>query len=202
MSRPDKRNRLRIIAGRWRSRRLAFADTPGLRPTPDRVRETLFNWLQPVIAGARCLDLFAGSGALGFEAASRGAAEVVLVERDRAAVQCLRTQVANLDARGVQVVWADALSYLQQPGRPFDVVFLDPPYGSELLGPCCERLEAGGWLSMPAHIYLETRIGQNLPPLPPSWRRVRSQRAGQVNYHLAVRDAHRGPSVAIGAGQG
>ncbi|HQU16210.1 MAG: 16S rRNA (guanine(966)-N(2))-methyltransferase RsmD [Chromatiales bacterium 21-64-14] len=187
---PAARNRLRIIGGRWRGRPVPFPPVPGLRPTPDRVRETLFNWLQPVIAGARCLDLFAGSGALGLEAASRGAAEVVLVERETRVVEGLQDLVRRLDAPEVQVVRADALAWLANPVRAFDVVFLDPPFAeSELLADCARRLEDGGWLAPGAYLYLEAGGRAGLPPLPAAWRLVRSKRAGRVGYHLAVRDA-------------
>src|SRR5512134_933490 len=121
-------NQLRIIGGRWRSRRLRFPPLPGLRPTPDRVRETLFNWLTPVIAGARCLDLFAGSGALGIEALSRGAAAVTFVERHPQAVRGLRANLAQLRAEGARVEQADALLWLRQAPQPFTVVFLNPPF--------------------------------------------------------------------------
>ncbi len=178
---------LRIIGGRWRGRRLAIAAVPGLRPTTDRVRETLFNWLMPVVAGAHCLDLFAGSGALGLEAASRGAAEVVLVERAKAAVEQLRRHLQTLQADTVRVVQADALAFLAGPPRPFDIVFLDPPFRRGLLAPCIERLEQGGWLADEARIYIEAE--RELPPeaLPANWELLRSKGAGQVGYHLAAR---------------
>lgn len=182
------RNQLRIIGGRWRSRRLAFPDVPGLRPTPDRVRETVFNWLQPVIEGARCLDLFAGSGALGFEAASRGAGEVVLVDRDHKVVERLRENARLLGATGVQVVQADALRYLnEKPVQPFDIVFLDPPFGHNVLAPVCRTLEANGWLRDQARIYMEAEKTLDIPDIPANWRIVRSKTAGQVGYHLALR---------------
>ncbi len=182
------RNQLRIIGGRWRSRRLAFPDVPGLRPTPDRVRETVFNWLQPVIEGARCLDLFAGSGALGFEAASRGAGEVVLVDRDHKVVERLRENARLLGATGVQVVQADALRYLnEKPVQPFDIVFLDPPFGHNVLAPVCRTLEANGWLRDQARIYMEAEKTLDIPDIPANWRIVRSKAAGQVGYHLALR---------------
>jgi 16S rRNA (guanine966-N2)-methyltransferase len=186
------RNELRIVGGLWRGRRLAFPEAAGLRPTPDRVRETLFNWLQPVICGARCLDLYAGSGALGLEAASRGAAEVVLVEHSRAVAERLREHAASLGAQGVQVVEADALAYLQGPVRPFDVVFLDPPFGHNLLAPSCRLLDERGWVRAGSHVYLEHAVGEPLPQLPLSWQLARSKAAGQVAYHLALRTAGAG----------
>lgn len=182
--------RLRIIGGQWRGRRITFPDAPGVRPTPDRVRETVFNWLQPVIAGARCLDLFAGSGALGFEALSRGAAQVVLVDADSRVAAHLREQGAVLQAEGLEVVAAEALQYLDVPAPArFDIVFLDPPFGGGLLGPCCRILEAGGWLAAGARIYLEAEGSLQQLPLPDTWSLVRSKQAGQVGYHLAVRQS-------------
>ena len=179
---------LRIIGGTWRSRRLTFPGREGLRPTPDRVRETLFNWLQPWLPGATCLDLFAGSGALGLESLSRGAGQVVLVEQDLAAVSALRANLALLEARGAEVVQADARVFLQGPARQFDIVFLDPPYASGLLAECCTRLATGGWLRPQGLIYLEA-AGDRALPLPAGWTLLRSKRAGQVGYHLARNDA-------------
>ncbi len=187
MTRGAAHNRLRIIGGRWRGRKLSFPPVPGLRPTPDRVRETLFNWLQPVIVGARCLDLFAGSGALGFEAASRGAAEVTLVDRDARITRVLAGHVRRLEAEHVQVVHADVRQWLNGPSRVYDVVFLDPPYDQGLLSPCCRLLEEQGWLGASAQIYLEAKRGLGLPRLPPAWSVIRSKQAGQVGYHLALR---------------
>jgi 16S rRNA (guanine966-N2)-methyltransferase len=179
---------LRIIGGTWRSRRLTFPGRAGLRPTPDRVRETLFNWLQPWLPGATCLDLFAGSGALGFECLSRGAGQVVLVEQDSVAVSALRANLALLEARGAEVLQADARVFLQGLVRQFDIVFLDPPYGSGLLAECCTQLAVGGWVKGGGLIYLEAAGDQALP-LPAAWTLLRSKRAGQVGYHLARNDA-------------
>ena len=178
------RNTVRIIAGEWRSRRLEFPERGTLRPTPDRVRETVFNWLAPYLPGAHCLDLFAGSGAFGFEALSRGAARAALVERDAAAAAALRANGARLAATGAEIVEADALSYLAGTAEPFDIVFLDPPYASGLLAPCLARLAAGGWLGRDARVYIEAREGE-MPPLPAGWQLARSKTAGQVGYHLA-----------------
>lgn len=179
------RNRLRIIGGEWRGRRLAFPPLAGLRPTPDRVRETLFNWLRDVVPGARCLDLYAGSGALGLEALSRGAAAAVLVDREPEAVAQLRAHVATLDARGAEVVQADACDYLRRPpARPYDVVFLDPPFHDPALERCLAALAAPGWLAPLAWIYVEAARTTPLPALPAGWELVRSKQAGQVGYHL------------------
>ena len=178
--------RLRIVGGRFRGRRLPIPDQPGLRPTPDRVRETLFNWLGPLLPGARCLDLFAGSGALGLEAASRGAGEVVLVERCDPVVRQLRANVLTLGADAVQVVRADALDWLTGEPNPFHLVFLDPPFADGLLGPACERLAQPGWLAPSARIYLESDSRTGFPPLPVGWELVRDRTAGQVRFGLAL----------------
>jgi 16S rRNA (guanine966-N2)-methyltransferase len=176
-------NKLRIIAGRWRGVPISFPPIPELRPTPDRVRETLFNWLQPTIVGARCLDLFAGSGALGFEALSRGAREVVCVDRDREVVRHLQATAQRLRAEGFESIAAEAVEFLARPAQPFDIVFLDPPYASNALREVPSRL-AQGWLAPGAFIYLEAPAAAGLPALPSGWAVHRSKSAGQVGYHL------------------
>ena len=178
------RGEVRIIGGAWRSRRIAFPASDGLRPTPDRVRETVFNWLAPYLPGASCLDLFAGSGAFGFEALSRGAARAVLVDKHIEAVTALRYNREQLRAEHADIVHADALEFLRGPAGAFDIVFIDPPYASGLLGPCVELLDTRGWLKPGAFIYLEAPQGEALP-LPPGWQPVRGKTAGQVGYHLA-----------------
>jgi 16S rRNA (guanine966-N2)-methyltransferase len=178
--------KIRIISGQWRRRLLRVAPVDGLRPTPDRVRETLFNWLMGSIEGARCLDLYAGTGALGFEAASRGAAKVVLVEKDARAVAGMAAAASELGAEQVEVVHADVRRWLQGAATPFDIVFLDPPYGSEDLGGLCARLQENGWLAPAALVYLETRASPHSPELPDGWHYLRRQKAGQVRYHLAA----------------
>lgn len=176
---------VRIIGGRWRSRRLVVPALPGLRPTPDRVRETLFNWLAPRIAGAWCLDLFAGTGALGFEALSRGAAGALLVERDHAAAAALREQARLLGAEQAEVVLADAREFLSRPPpRAFDVVFLDPPYQSGLVPPCLGSLSQA-WLRPGVRVYVET-AADAVPTLPSGLHWLKHGRAGQVGYHLAA----------------
>jgi 16S rRNA (guanine966-N2)-methyltransferase len=182
---PAPPGHIRIIGGRWRSRRLAVTTSAGLRPTPDRVRETLFNWLAPYITGARCLDLFAGTGALCLEALSRGAAHVVMVERSPAALHELRANAERLDAAGAEVVAADALDYLREPARPFDVVFLDPPFAvaEEMIRACGERLTFG-WLRPGALVYVEAPRAMRAPPVPADWVRKKQGAAGQVNYQL------------------
>jgi 16S rRNA (guanine966-N2)-methyltransferase len=176
-------NRLRIIGGRWRGVPITFPARAELRPTPDRVRETIFNWLQPVIAGARCLDLYAGSGALGFEALSRGACHAVLVDRDPLIVRHLQETATKLATEHVECIASDAMRFLAQPPTPFDVVFLDPPYASGTLKDVCARLSEG-WLQQSAFVYLEAPADAGLPILPSGWTLHRSKTAGQVGYHL------------------
>lgn len=154
-----KNNWLRIIGGEWRSRKLKFADVPGLRPTPDRVRETLFNWLQWRVPGARCLDLFAGSGALGLEALSRGAQEVVMVEKHPAAVKALRDNLVLLGARNAMLVQDDALRYLEREQMRFDLIFLDPPFRQNMLEPVLEKLSARVLLKQGGMVYVEQEKG-------------------------------------------
>jgi len=180
-------NELRIIGGKWRGRRVRFAARPGIRPTPDRVRETLFNWLAPVVEGSRCLDLFAGSGALGLEALSRGAAATTFVESDRMSTECLRETIATLGAERAVIVQNDALRWLDGPPERFDLAFLDPPFESGLLAEAFRKLDAGGWLSPGARVYLETPASTGPPPLPAGWTLHRSGKAGAVGYHLALK---------------
>ncbi|MES9992104.1 MAG: 16S rRNA (guanine(966)-N(2))-methyltransferase RsmD [Candidatus Thiodiazotropha sp.] len=175
---------VRIIGGIHRGRRLNFPELPGLRPTGDRIRETLFNWLQPYIEGSRCLDLFAGSGALGLEAASRGAAHVVMLDSALAVVRQLAENKRQLGLDQVQVVRADALQWLEHDASPFDIVFLDPPFVDNLLQPLCQRLSMG-WLADGAHVYLEDAVQRNMPTLPEGWEMQKQKTAGQVHYGLA-----------------
>ena len=188
--------RVRIIGGRWRGTRLPVPDVPGLRPTPDRVRETVFNWLQPVVPGARVLDLFAGSGAFGLESLSRGAAQALLVERDRAACEALRATVAKLDAAGeATVIEADALTLLRAPlhGR-FDIVFVDPPFQADAWDAVLATLPA--WLADDAMLYLEAP--EDRPwTLPAGWRPHREGRTRETAYGLFRRVV---PQVAAAPG--
>ena len=174
---------MRIIGGAWRRRLLEFPAADGLRPTPDRVRETVFNWLAPFLPGAICLDLFAGSGAFGFEALSRGAARAVLVENNATAVAALRANAEKLGATAAEIVQADALIFLEGSVEPFDVIFLDPPYASSLLAASLREVAARGWLKPGGFVYLEARAGE-APELPAGWEAIRSKTAGQVSYHL------------------
>jgi 16S rRNA (guanine966-N2)-methyltransferase len=175
--------RIRIIGGQLRNSRLDVPDLPGLRPTAERVRETLFNWLSPVIAGARCLDLCAGTGALGIEALSRGAASVQFVEREPRAAQALRDNLARLKVPGGQVAGVDALAYLQGAAQPYELVFLDPPFAQDLWAAMAQRLEQGGWLTSSAWIYVESPRSV-APVLPVSWNAHREGVAGEVRYAL------------------
>ncbi len=178
-------SQLRIIGGRWRGRKLAFTPVDGLRPTPDRVRETLFNWLAADVPGARCLDLFAGSGALGLEALSREAASVTLVDASRAVAAQLRQHLDTLGATAAEVVHQPAETWLQSaPSRRYDLVFLDPPFGQGLAQLCIDRLEAAGRLRDDARIYVETGIDEPPPRTPPHWQLHRDKHAGQVCYRL------------------
>ncbi|MBV9575499.1 MAG: 16S rRNA (guanine(966)-N(2))-methyltransferase RsmD [Gammaproteobacteria bacterium] len=180
---------VRIIAGKWRGRRLKVPAIKGLRPTPDRVRETLFNWLQPLLEGAYCLDLFAGSGVLGFEALSRGAAFVEMIDESDTAINLLQTACKMLVAEKDSCIYrAKAPEGLRPLHHPFDIVFLDPPYSANLLLPCAHYLEEQHYLAKTAYIYLEAqqRIEDN--ELPANWKIIKNQKAGQVFYHLAYRE--------------
>jgi 16S rRNA (guanine966-N2)-methyltransferase len=186
MSFSKTRNRLRIIGGEWRSRVVVFADAPDLRPTPDRVRETLFNWLQPRLVGAECLDLFAGSGVLGFEALSRGAAAVTALELDPNAVAAIRDNIKTLQTDKLRLVPQNALDWLRTNAQEqrFDVVFLDPPFAENLYGECCRLLAEQRWLAPGALLYLESGAKLDELQLPEGWELVRHKRAGAVHYGL------------------
>lgn len=176
--------KVRIIGGLWRGRKLPVPAEPGLRPTPDRVRETLFNWLAPTIEGARCLDLFAGTGANCFEALSRGAAQAVMVERAAHVAAQLRRNVETLHARGADVIQGDAVEFLRRPAQPFDIVFLDPPFASDLIARCAALVAERGWIMPGGLIYVEAPRGRDPLPVPAAWQTLKSKQAGQVGYHL------------------
>ncbi len=184
---------VRIIGGNWRGRRIELVDAVELRPTPDRVRETLFNWLMAVVPGARCLDLYAGTGALGLEALSRGAAESWFVERDPRAAAALEATLLRFGGQAAgqpmgkgRVLAADAKRWLKTPPlAAFDVVFLDPPYAANNLADLCTLL-ARGWLAARAWVYLETSRSQSFPVLPEGWQWHRESQAGDVRYALAT----------------
>lgn len=180
---------LRIIGGQWRSRRFAFPEGPGLRPTPDRVRETLFNWLAPYVEGARVLECFAGSGAVLLEALSRGAREGLALDLNPASVAALRGHLATLGCTSAQVLQQDALRYLAEQGATlFNLVFLDPPFHQNLLQPACEQLENRGWLAPHAWIYTESESAPSSLGLPGNWRLHREKHTGQVHYALWQRE--------------
>ncbi|MBW7925187.1 MAG: 16S rRNA (guanine(966)-N(2))-methyltransferase RsmD [Burkholderiaceae bacterium] len=180
-------HRLRIVGGQWKRTPIAVPDVAGLRPTPDRVRETLFNWLGQKLGARRCLDLFAGTGALGFEAASRGAEQVVLVERDRRAAAAIAATIERLRAPGVRLVVGDAfdaLNRLAQSGERFDVVFVDPPFDQALHARALAALAPV--LAENGLVYVESGEAFDAPA---GWRIEREGRAGQVRYHLLSRQA-------------
>lgn len=174
--------RIRVIGGTLRNSRLEVPDFPGLRPTSDRIRETLFNWLQPTLGGARCLDLFAGTGALGIEALSRGAASATFVERELKLGAALKANLSRLKAPG-EVVTHDAQRFLGTAPRPYDLVFLDPPFALDIWVTVARSLEEGGWLTPHAWIYVEAPRGATLD-LPGTWFAHRQGQAGEVAYAL------------------
>ena len=181
------RGRLRIVAGIWRSRVLEIADVEGLRPTSERIRETLFNWLTPRMAGARCLDLFAGTGALGLEALSRGAAAAVFVENSKVAIATLRRNVASLDASGAIIHAGSATEYIDAAGaESFDIVFLDPPFADDNLAELCRLVDESELVATNANVYLEQDRAKPEPDLPDGWTVLKSKVAGNVRYTLAA----------------
>lgn len=176
---------IRIIGGEWRSRKLTVPEAPGLRPTPDRVRETLFNWLAPTIQGARVLDAFTGSGALFLEALSRGASYAVALDLNTDAVNNLRRNLAVLECENGEVVRADALQYLSNHSQQgFDIVLLDPPFHQDLLLSTCQLLDSNGWLNQHAWIYTESEQAPSTLGVPSTWRLHREKHTGQVHYAL------------------
>ena len=182
-----KRGQLRIIGGQWRGRKLLFTATEGLRPTPDRVRETLFNWLAGATADARCLDLFAGSGALGLEALSRGASHCTFVDAADTSIDNIRQHLDTLACQQAHIFKMDALRWLQQAqDQAFDIVFLDPPFGKGLLGSCCEQLASSGLLTDGAQIYVEAAVHEEEPVMPSAWTLCKDKQAGAVRYRLFV----------------
>jgi 16S rRNA (guanine966-N2)-methyltransferase len=185
MSRPvvAGAGRIRIVGGRLRNSRLDVPNLPGLRPTPERVRETLFNWLQPVVAGATCLDLFAGTGALGLEALSRGAGRATFVERDAQAVAALRANLTRLQQVAASVFAADVAAWLQTAATAHDLVFMDPPFALDRWHATAQALETHGWLGAHAWIYVECARATVWQP-PPTWHVHRQGHAGEVAYTL------------------
>ena len=181
----QSQGQLRIIAGRWRGRKLSFPALPGVRPTPDRVRETLFNWLQFQLDNAQCLDLFAGSGALGLEALSRGAANCQFVEASGPMSQALQGHLKTLDCSQAKIATADCLKWLDQPAsQQFDLVMLDPPYHKGFAEPICQLLQDKGWLTGKSMIYVEVETELGQPVVPVGWQLHRQTSAGQVSGWL------------------
>jgi 16S rRNA (guanine966-N2)-methyltransferase len=181
------RGEVRIIGGEFRGRKLKIPAIADLRPTPDRVRETLFNWLAPIIQGAHCLDAFAGSGVLGFEAISRGAARVVMLDQSDVVVMLLQEELERFKIKNAEVYQANLPLQLKKPEKPFDIVFLDPPYQASLLKDTSVYLEENGFLAPNAWIYLESNQTLTAKDLPPHWEIMKSKKAGLVAYHLARR---------------
>ena len=178
--------RLRIVAGKWRSRLLQIIDEPELRPTSERIRETLFNWLSAIPEGAQCLDLFAGTGALGIEALSRGVAHVVFIEKSATLAAAIRKNLSELEATNAEVCQRDAIEFLKNADpTPFDIVFLDPPFNTDLLSDLCSLLQENGWLTANAVVYLEQSKECDKPALPKGWVVTREKVAGKVSYSLA-----------------
>lgn len=185
------RNTVRIIAGQWRNRKLQFADIAELRPTPDRVRETVFNWLQPVIVGSRCLDLFAGSGALGFEALSRGAEHCLFMDKHPQSIEAIQKNLHTLQTSAGETVQGDTLEVLKRlhespADKHFNVAFVDPPYAADCALQCCQLLVDHHWLAEEAWIYIESAKPITQQQLPPHWQLHRRKKAGHVHYHLAL----------------
>jgi|AntRauTorcE11897_2_1112592.scaffolds.fasta_scaffold01050_5 16S rRNA (guanine966-N2)-methyltransferase len=181
---------VRVIGGDWRGRKLPVPEAEGLRPTSDRVRETLFNWLQFDLPGSCCLDAFSGSGALAVESLSRGASQVMLLEKEPRVAKQLREMMTELDAARAEVLNADTLIYLDQPAtKTFDLVYLDPPFTQGLLEPACQLLEKHGWLAEGAKIYLEIEKQAPVQQLPDHWQLLKEKQAGEVRYSLYQRYA-------------
>lgn len=181
-----QKNQIRIIAGKWRGRKISFPDADGLRPTTDRIRETVFNWLMPYISGSDCLDLFAGSGALGFEAASRGAAQVDLVENSRPVLDSLTSNIDLLKATNVQLHFDDALSYLNNLNKLYNIIFIDPPFSSGLLQKVFQKISEHPVLKPGGLVYLEQPVDQEVEDLSDAWVILKEKHAGNVRYILAA----------------
>lgn len=181
----NQSNQLRIIGGQWRGRKLSFPTIEGLRPTPDRVRETLFNWLASDIIGARCLDLFAGSGSLGLEALSRGAGFVEFIDSSNEAIQQLQHHLQLFGAENGHASLSSAEQKLQQHiDEPFDIIFLDPPFHQQLAANTVQLIDQNNFLSKRGWVYLEMASDECLPDMPKHWRLHRQKSAGQVCYRL------------------
>lgn len=188
------RNQVRIIAGQWRGRKISFPEKLSLRPTPDRVKETLFNWLAPFIVGARCLELFAGSAALSFESLSRHARMAIAIEMDMETVAAIKKnaeilQTTKLQDSAFQVIQENCMVWLKStmPSEPFDIIFIDPPYADNAIIDCLHLLNMPGWLSEKAWVYFETDDPKIKDQLPIGWNIVKEKQAGQVYFYLISR---------------
>jgi len=188
------KNQLRIIGGKWRGRKLSFVESKGLRPTLDRVRETLFNWLQPVIYNSRCLDLYSGSGALGFEALSRGASQVTMVDNNRQVYKQLNHNLQLLDCDNADTVCMDAVEFLSKQSltqsleSKYQIAFLDPPFNQNLLDNCCQKIEQQQLLAEKSYIYIEAEKKLKLTNIPVNWHKTKEKKAGQLAYYLFYRE--------------
>jgi len=183
LNKKPKTGNIRIISGKYRGRKLPVLMADGLRPTTDRVKETVFNWLMPYMHNALCLDCFAGAGSLGFEALSRGAKQVTLIELNKSAAKQLQANKALLKADNAQIISGDVLKHLQgKPNQPFDIIFIDPPFRKNLVGETAQLL-AQGWLHQQTLVYLEMEL-ETPQQLPSDWRLLKEKIAGQVAYRL------------------
>lgn len=179
----NKQGAIRIISGKYRGRKLPVLDAEGLRPTTDRVKETVFNWLMPYIQESICLDCFAGSGGLGFEALSRGATSVTFIELNKQAATQLKANIKLLKADNAQVINKDAIAYLASPPTPYNLVFIDPPFRKDIIASTITAIE-NGWLSENALIYTEMESDMLSLSIPPKWQQLKAKQAGQVTYAL------------------
>ena len=188
----NKSSVLRIIGGQWRSRRLSFIAAEGLRPTTDRVRETLFNWISPYISGARCLDLFTGSGALGLEALSREARAVTFIDLSPAVISSLKANLQTLQATNAEIVCTDSVKWLRNANsnEAYDIIFIDPPFRCDLVPQCVSLLESSSLLKIGTHIYVEIEKDTAQPIFPQNWQLYREKEAGQVRYMLFINQPH------------
>lgn len=185
MAKTTQSKGIRIIAGQWRGRRLQVPDIPGLRPSGDRLRETLFSWLQMELVGARCLDLFAGTGALGFEAASRGASTVLMLEKHSLAVSQLEENVSKLKAENINILQTDSMAWLAQPqAQPFDIIFLDPPFSENWQQTSLQKILAGKLLAVGGMIYVESPVASTSPQVVAGLRKIKHKRVAQVRMQL------------------
>ena len=178
------KNQVRIIGGKWRGRKISFLDTTGLRPSPDRVRETLFNWLTPFLANTTCLDLFAGSGALGFEALSRGARKTIFVDKSRLVIQQIQKIQQQLNAQETEFYCEDAIDFLKHSPTTFDIIFLDPPFHQNILIPSIKLIEERSLLNHLGHLYIVQPKNEKLISIPAHWKILKEKQAGQVLFQL------------------